>query len=182
MAEEGSAQRPAEEAARAEVPAAVTVDVDAGEEGAGEVKGGEAGEEGAPEPKPPKTPKTYQKKRTCFAVPDGYEKIDVTKILKPKPGSTLSGVWRHVDTYGKAGEPHLSMCKCCGSNIKNEPLRSSTVLQHFEHKAAIDHGHWCVLQLVKGNSGQNQSQLRLLTVKKTLQCSQHWKCGGSRLG
>ena len=130
-------------------------------------------EEARAEPQPAVTQtaasKGYQKKRSTFTVPDGYEKVNVVDILKPKPGSAVSAVWQHVDTYAKAAAPHISVCKCCGSNIKNEPLRASTkkctVLQHFEQKTISDHGHWCALQLAKGSGGQNQTQLRLQTAK-----------------
>lgn len=66
-------------------------------------------EEARAEPQPAVTQtaasKGYQKKRSTFTVPDGYEKVNVVDILKPKPGSAVSAVWQHVDTYAKAAEP-----------------------------------------------------------------------------
>jgi hypothetical protein len=115
--------------------------------------------------------RAYKKKRTAFAVPEGFEVADVYKVIKPKPGNALSKVWEHVHCFCatspaakaayEAGEGPLWICgcKCCGSTIKNDTLRAAVVMQHFETKANNDYAHKLAIMLMKGPTSGVQTKL-----------------------
>jgi hypothetical protein len=71
-----------------------------------------------------------------------------------------------VNLYGKTEgdeNSYICMCKLCGSLIKNNNLRSSTVQVHFDSKGGTDYAHLLVTKLVRGSSQHTQqTQLQVL--------------------
>jgi len=115
-----------------------------------------------------KTRGGYQKKRKVFDVPEGFKLVQVSDVVKPKPGTAMSKAWDHVDTYSKTegtSVSYLCICKCCGSQLANTNLRATVILAHFEQKAASDHAHLAIMNLIRVTSRSEQTRLPIAVVK-----------------
>jgi hypothetical protein len=110
--------------------------------------------------------KKYSRKRVAFAVPEGFVLVQVADILKPKGG--LSKVWEHFDTFAKTSDAsidYVSMCKICGSSVRNTPIRSPPLSQHLDAKKT-DYAHSLATRLCRTGSGPGQPMSTYITKPK----------------